>query len=102
VNDPIATLRADIDPIARAGLEKATELGNHAVAVAKQKTKAKRPKRRKWWLGPVVALAIAGVVIAVKRTRETEFGGDSYKANGARMGLADSAPEPQPAAVDAH
>jgi len=100
VNDPIAMLRADIDPIARAGLEKAAELGNQAVAVAKSKTKANRPKRRKWWLGPVLALAIAGVVFAVKRTRDTEAGGGaSYKAHDARMGVADSAPEP--AAADA-
>ena len=93
MNDPIAMLRADIDPIARAGLEKASELGKTAISAAKQKSNPPK-RRRKWWLGPLLVLAVAGVVFAVKRIRVATDGGDAHKATGARMSVADSTPEP--------
>jgi len=97
VNDHIATLRADIDPIARAGLDKASELGKTAMSAAKQK--ASPPKRRrKWWL-PLLVLAVAGVVFAVKRNRAATDD-DAYTVTGVRMSVADSTPEPT--AAEAH
>jgi hypothetical protein len=90
-------LRADIDPIARAGLAKATELGEAVVAKAKH---AKPPKRRKRWLGPVLALALGGIAFAVIRSRSNSASsnfaddGSANRASGARLGVAESAPEP--------
>ena len=99
MNDPIAMLRADIDPIARAGLEKASELGKTAISAAKQKSNPPKRRRRKWWLGPLLVLAVAGVVFAVKRAQGVTAGGDAHKATGARMSVADSTPEPTVAEV---